>query len=566
MPEKTTPEKVEAPNKDNEQNLSDKDKLRQLADEKRRIAAKKRRRKKIVKWSILTVLLLAIAGGIAYGVYNLFFIEEEIPDQTAFSYRGPFQSSISGYGQVKANRTEAVTVMARGELLELFVEEGSTVMVGEPLYRVDDTAVREAILTKEDELNALQASLDAIYEKLASLDIHAPFKGKLLDVRVSVGDVVSEGSEIATLVDDSRMRLKMYFSYGYENDIKQGQTARVSIPATMSVVSGKVDRIEKVRKVTQEGTVLFAVDIVLDNPGALTEGMEAIAELTASDGSLITPAESGVLEYNRTEKITSAASGKVVSMDMVEYYDYNSGALLCRLEGISYDEQIETLNEQMGLKTEEIAELQAQLDAFNATAPISGTVMSIAAQVGQVLEPGTAVLTISDTSSMTVEINIDERNINNIKVGMGAELRQDTAEGSNFFFGMVESVALEGKYDYGYAYFPAVISIQGGEGLYAGSSIYYNIVSSSKDDCILVPIQAVKYTESGTCVFVKAEEPPEGAIELPEGIVPDGYYAVPVVTGIGDTSVVEIVEGIGDGVELFLQPGIDPNQGGGIYY
>ena len=75
MPEKTTPEKVEAPNKDNEQNLSDKDKLRQLADEKRRIAAKKRRRKKIVKWSILTVLLLAIAGGIAYGVYNLFFIE-----------------------------------------------------------------------------------------------------------------------------------------------------------------------------------------------------------------------------------------------------------------------------------------------------------------------------------------------------------------------------------------------------------------------------------------------------------------------------------------------------------
>jgi multidrug efflux pump subunit AcrA (membrane-fusion protein) len=544
MPEKTTPEKVEAPNKDNEQNLSDKDKLRQLADEKRRIAAKKRRRKKIVKWSILTVLLLAIAGGIAYGVYNLFFIEEEIPDQTAFSYRGPFQSSISGYGQVKANRTEAVTVMARGELLELFVEEGSTVMVGEPLYRVDDTAVREAILTKEDELNALQASLDAIYEKLASLDIHAPFKGKLLDVRVSVGDVVSEGSEIATLVDDSRMRLKMYFSYGYENDIKQGQTARVSIPATMSVVSGKV----------------------VDNPGALTEGMEAIAELTASDGSLITPAESGVLEYNRTEKITSAASGKVVSMDMVEYYDYNSGALLCRLEGISYDEQIETLNEQMGLKTEEIAELQAQLDAFNATAPISGTVMSIAAQVGQVLEPGTAVLTISDTSSMTVEINIDERNINNIKVGMGAELRQDTAEGSNFFFGMVESVALEGKYDYGYAYFPAVISIQGGEGLYAGSSIYYNIVSSSKDDCILVPIQAVKYTESGTCVFVKAEEPPEGAIELPEGIVPDGYYAVPVVTGIGDTSVVEIVEGIGDGVELFLQPGIDPNQYGGIYY
>ena len=74
MPEKTTPEKVEAPNKD---------KLRQLADEKRRIAAKKRRRKKIVKWSILTVLLLAIAGGIAYGV-----LKRKFPTRQLFPIGG----------------------------------------------------------------------------------------------------------------------------------------------------------------------------------------------------------------------------------------------------------------------------------------------------------------------------------------------------------------------------------------------------------------------------------------------------------------------------------------------
>lgn len=567
MAENTTPERKDAVTRDMVQESSEKEALKKLAEEKRKAAAKKRRRKKIIKWSILTVVLLAIAAGITYWVYNLFFVEEVIPDMTAFSYRGPFQSAVSGYGQVKANKTEAVTVMARGELLELFVQEGASVMEGDLLYRVDDSEVRQTILAKQDELAEIQASLDAIYEKIANLDVYAPFGGKLMDVRVNMGDVVAEGMELATLVDDSKMRLRMYFSYGYEDEIKVGQKARVSIPVTMSVVEGTVEKIEKVRRVTQEGTVLFAVDIVLKNPGALTEGMQAVAELNAFDGSLITPAESGALEYYRAEKITAGASGKVVLLDMIEYYDYRSGHLLCKLEGISYGEQIESINEQLNLKMKEIENLQAQLETFNAKAPMNGTVMSISAQVGQTLEPGQAVLTISDTSSMTVEVNIDERNVNNVSVGMAAELRQDTMDGSKFFFGIVKSVALEGKYDYGYAYFPAIISVEGGEGLFPGSSIFYNIVVSSKDDCLLVPIQAVKYTESGTCVFVKADERPENAIDLAEGIVPEGYYAVPVVTGIGDTSVIEILEGIGEGVEVFLQPGIKQDQlGGGIYY
>ena len=557
MPESTTPEL-----KDTQQEDMQKDSLKQLAEEKRKAAAKKRRRKKIVKWSILSVVLLAIAAGITYGVYKLFFVEEVIPDVTAFSYRGPFSSTVSGYGQVKANRTEAVSVMARGELLELYVEEGDMVMEGDPLYKVDDSAVRAAISKAEGELADIQKNLDEIYNKIANLTVYAPFSGKLMNVKIHKGDVVAEGSELGTLVDDSKMRLKLYFSYGYEKDIKVGQSAQVSIPSSMSVVEGKVGAIEKVRRITQEGTVLFAVEILLDNPGALTEGMEATAELRAADGSPITPAEAGTLEYYRTEKITSSAQGKVVENNMIDYYDYQAGALMCRLEGISYDDQIAAITEQLAIKQEEIDNLYAQLNAFNATAPISGTVMSIAAQVGQTLEAGTTVLIISDTSSMTAEVNIDERNVNNIIVGMPVELRQDTAEGSRFYFGTVRSISREGKYDFGYAYFPAIISVEGGEGLYSGSSIYFNIVVSSKDDCLLVPIQAIKYTESGTCVFVKSEERPENAIDLPEGIVPEGYYAVPVVTGLGDTSVIAIVEGIGEGVEVFLQPGVkEPNMG-----
>lgn len=538
------------------------DSLTKLGEEKRKAAFRKKRRKKIIKWSVLSLVLLLMVAGISYWVYQLFFVEEVIPDQTAVAYRGPFTSAISGYGQVKANKTETVGVKARGELLEVFVIEGAAVVAGDPLYRVDDSLLRATIDDAEKEKASLQTSLDEVYRKIAKLEIVAPFSGKLLEPKVKVGDMISEGTALAKIVDDSKMRLKLYFSYGYEDLIRIGQSVQISIPSTFSLVDGKVDKIDKVRKVTPEGTVLFAVEILMKNPGALAEGMQATAVLKAQDGSDITPAEAGVLEYGHSEQIFAEAGGRIVSLDMLEYSDYKQGALLCRLEGTSYQDSIDSLNEQIKLKQETIDGHYEQLAAFNATAPISGTVMGITAQPGKMLEAGEIVLTISDTSSMTAEVSVDERNIYNMQVGMPAELRQDTAEGSTSYFGTVKEVSLVAKFDYGYATYPAIIAVEGGEGLYPGSSIFYNIVINSKEDCLLLPIQAVKYTESGTCVFVKSEQPPEGVVELAEGVVPEGYYAVQVVTGLGDTSVIEIVEGIQEGTEVYLQPGISEDQNG----
>lgn len=536
-----------------------------ISEERRKAAAKKRRRKKIIKWSVIIFIVLAVAAASTYGIYQLFFVEETIEDQTTTSYRGPFSSSLSGYGQIKATLSEAVTVKARGELLELYVGEGDVVMAGDPLFKVDDGSVRESIATKQEEYATISQGLTDIYEKISKLNIYSPFAGRILDVKVKEGDSVVDGAELATIVDDSRMLLKQYFSYAFENDIYVGQTASVSIPKTMSLVEGTVTRIEKVRKVTQDGTVLFLVEITIPNPSALTKDMAAVASISGGDGMDITPAESGALEYIREEKITAEAAGKITKLNLTDYSDISSGVLVCALEGTSYDDQIKTINTSLAAKQEEIDELQKQLDSFNAVAPINGTVMNVAASIGQILDIGTAVLTVSDTTAMVLEVNFDERDINNVSVGQMVELIQETSEGERFFMGTVKAVSLEGKYEYGYATFPATISIEGGEGLYAGSSLRYSIMLTSKDDCVLLPLQAVKYTEQGTCVFIKTDERPENAIDLAEGVVPEGYFAVQVETGVGDESVIEIVSGIEDGVEVYLQPGVDPNQQGYYY-
>ncbi|MFQ9918444.1 MAG: HlyD family efflux transporter periplasmic adaptor subunit [Flavonifractor plautii] len=148
---------------------------------------------------------------------------------------------------------------------------------------------------------------------------------------LKVGDTVNEGDTIATLVNDTKLRLSLYYSYAYEGDIKVGQTAQISIPAIMAPVTGKVEQINKVRFVSPEGATHFEVVLVLDNPGTLAEGMDASAGLTAADGTPIYPYQNGKLEYYESTKIIAKATGPVERVSLLDYGDVKAGQLLVQL-------------------------------------------------------------------------------------------------------------------------------------------------------------------------------------------------------------------------------------------
>jgi len=110
---------------------------------------------------------------------------------------------------------------------------------------------------------------------------------------------------------------------------------------------------------------------------------------------------------------------------------------------------------------------------------------------------------------------------------------------------------MEGKSDYGVAYFPAKIEIENYDGnMKSGMYCSFSIMGSQSDDCVLAPTEAVKYTEYGPCLFVRGEGW-EGAVELEEGVVPEGFSAVPIVTGLSDERVVEVISGVPEDCEVF---------------
>ena len=454
----------------------------------------KRKKKKhsVGKIILAIVLIAAVVIGLIAALYFLVFKKDDSKGtaMTDFVSRGSIQSVVEGSGSTRAKDSATVSPTAGGTILELYVQEGQQVTEGEQLYRMDDTAAQEAVTAAQETVNKCAKDLQAIYDSAKDLTISAPHSGKLMEVAdLKVGNTVNAGDPIATLVNDTKLRLSLYYNYTYENEISVGQAVQVSIPSVMSTLSGKVEQINKVRFISPEGGIYFEVVLVLDNPGTLTEGMDASAVLTAADGTPIYPYENGQFKYYETTKITAKVKGPVEYAGLLNYADVKAGQLLVRLGAEDNQEEISAKQDALKTAQEKLDTALKELSNYNAVAPISGTVLSCSLSEGMEVSSGQGI-TIADTSVMTVDISIDERNIGYVKTGMMVNIDQYGTP----YMGIVESVSLTAKGENGVASFPAVVKVDNPDGsLMTGMYVNYSFVASQSDDCLTVPVQAVKY-------------------------------------------------------------------------
>ncbi|MBR3641256.1 MAG: efflux RND transporter periplasmic adaptor subunit, partial [Oscillibacter sp.] len=195
--------------------------------------------------------------------------------------------------------------------------------------------------------------------------------------------------------------------------------------------------------------------------------------------------------------------------------------------------------------------------ACRAVAPISGQVIGLTITPGQELSAGTTLVSVCDTSKINISATVDERNVSYVKAGAVVTLDQWGKSAA----GTVETVSLSSTVNNGVATYPITIVADNADGtLQINGYVNYSLVASQSDNCLVLPIQAVRTesTEDGDTVmvvYVRADERPENAIDLPYAVeeIPAGFYAVPVEIGIQDNAFVEILSGVEEGTEVFTQ-------------
>ena len=529
-----------------------------------------KRKKRVVLRIFVTLCILALLG--AGGVFLFRFLNESEETAAIFSQPaaiGSIQSKVSGSGNAKAKESAAITLTQSGSVQEVFVSSGQTVMAGQPLYTIYSQAAQDAVDAAQKKLDDLQEELAVIQAAKNDLVVRAPFAGKLMDVQeFSVDQNLSKGAAVATLVNDKKLKLSLYFSYAYENDIHVGQEVTVSIPAVMEVFPGKVEKINKVSYISPEGAVHFEVVVVFENPGTLTAEMDAAAYFTAADGWEIYPYENGKTRFYEIRTVTAKAGGPVerVADMLLNYANVSAGEPLLYLGTAALDEEIRAKRAEIDAARLVLEEATAALADFNAVAPIDGTIISCSLTEGAEVKSGETVVIISNNTTMVVTIQVDDRNISFIKPGDMVELTWNGMP----YMGTVTAIDMGGAQSgNGMTNYPVTLSVDNFDGsLMDGAWLRYSFVTSQSEACILVPTTSVKYISDKdgnrqAVVFVKRDVRPD---DVPELDMPEtqpgekrrfpseeeGFYPVIVETGISDAQNVEIVSGIQEMDEVFV--------------
>ena len=529
---------------------------------------KKTRRKFPIKRAVALVVAAAVVVGGGFGIKTLFFQNETQTALTETTTYGSLSTVIEGTGTTMPADSVTYTTASTTEITGVYVSAGDTVEAGDLLYTQDDSELDEEIEEYQDELTELQNTLsDAsdqlseLNERLSDLKVTAPFSGRITDVTVRTGDTVGSGTKLATLVDDSKMTLTQYFSYAYEDQVYVGMKAGVSIASLMTTLDGTVTEIKKVDRVTAEGTRCFAVTVTLDNPGALTEGMSGAGYLLTDGGEKLYPAVEGTLEPYASEDITATESGKLTAVNVDDYETVTAGTTLFVIDGSDLEDQVETTQrsitqtqEKITQTQEKITEAEEKRSDYQVTAEISGKIIMVGVQDGESpRQAGQTAVTLYNLDAMTITANIDELDIDNITMGMEVDITQSGAESDTHYTGTVTAISYEATNTNGVAYVPITITIPSEGALSAGVNVSYTITVGDESEGVLAPIAALKSTSEGTCLFVKADTRPDNAVDLEDGIVPDGFYAVPVETGVSNSQYVRILSGVEEGVEVFTR-------------
>lgn len=357
------------------------------------------------------------------------------------------------------------------------------------------------------------------------------------------------------------MRLELYYSYAYIDKLKVGQSATVSIPQTMGTVTGTVDKIDRIEKISDEGGRLFRATVTFRNPGTLKAGMDATATI-AADGLNIAPTGSGKLAYSREVQLTTKAAGTATANCAPSYQKFSAGQTILSLSSPDATNALQTAQQLVKSRQETVAELTQRINQCTVVSPIDGVVMSMSAVEGENLLGDAAPCVVADTDNIVINADISMSDVASVQPGQIASITMNLGTDTLSFTGTVQSVGLEANKSDNNSQgsmptFPAVIAVDPVEGqtLRPDFSVEYRITTAQSPDCIMVPSSAVVNTMDGVAVFAQPAEGQtfENAQPIPEGAdVPEGFVLLPVEIGIADAENTEIISGLEEGTTVFL--------------
>ena len=172
---------------------------------------------------------------------------------------------------------------------------------------VEEVRNRQATLTQR------RSELDLARQQLADTVLVSPFDGAVSVKQAAVGEYLSAGAPVATLVRTHPLRLRLPVPEREAVGVRVGQGVRLTVEGDSTVYQGKVVRLSPI---VQEQNRTLLIEAEVPNPTAvLKPGAFARAEIvTEGSQPVIRIPAASLVTFAGIEKVLAVRQGKIVEI------------------------------------------------------------------------------------------------------------------------------------------------------------------------------------------------------------------------------------------------------------
>ena len=600
--------------------------------ENEKVDVEKKRKKRKGKSGRIVIVLIVVLAALLGG---FFLYKKKTSSQkrqgdqsvsTATVKRTDISSELTASSSLSPKDTYEVTSLVEGEVIEANFEEGDVVEKGQVLYRIDASSMDSDLSSAQTSLqrakeSAQTAQSDYAEEiaRIAGNTYRSTASGYIKTLYIKEGDKVNNGTKIADLYDDSVMKIIVPFLSGEAAEINVGDEAAVTLEDTGEQISGTVTVVSSMEETLSGGRLVKNVTVEVSNPGGLTT--DTAASVTV-DG-FVCSAEGTFAAKTETTLSVELSGNKSLEIENLlihegSYVEKNSELFQVTTKTAEeylkeFKDAVESADDNLENAENKLSNTQDNVDDYTITAPISGTVITKNAKVGDKISKSssgtTTMAVIYDLSTMTLEMSVDELDVSSIKVGQSVEITADAVEGETFT-GTVTNVSLQSSYSNGVTNYPVTVTLDDTGSLLPGMNVDAKIILDSSENALVIPASALmrgnrvyvkKSSDStenadtqrndssdnvgdadserknhgdGTLNADSVDRQPDAGAEASgsskgsgtdnsssksngsgksgSSNVPDGFEAVQVTTGIINDDYVEILSGLSEGDEVYI--------------
>lgn len=407
---------------------------------------------------IFIVAALAVGGYFGYTAWREAKAAAESPYQTEKIGRGNLTALVGATGTVRSNQTAVMAWQTTGQVGEINVAVGEKVQAGDQLASLLTSSLPQAVILAEADLVSARRALENLQES----DMN----------RAQAQFNLAQAADELQNAEDKRASK----DYTRASDLTL-EEARTNVALAKEDVDKYEDIYERVKGLDEDNTNrLNAYSALLASRRTLAR---AEANLTYLEGG------PDPLEIDQADATLALAQAK---------YD----------DAVREWERVKDGPDPDDIRAAEarIAAIEATVGLSTLNAPFAGTITDVNSKIGDQVSPGTVSFRLDDLSSLLVDVQVPEADINRISIGQPVTMTFDAILDKEYN-GEVVAVGQVGSSQTGIVNFVVTIELSDPDvfvrpGMTAG----VNIVVNQLEDVLLVPNRAVRLRDGKRVIYL----------------------------------------------------------------